>query len=271
MPTFALLLAGVVVLVGGPVLLRSRLADGDNVVAARRARVLVLTLVAGIVVTVLLLVAQLRWLGETSYYFLKFVMGFELVLAAVVPAVAAMLIAAAVPSGDRRALRVGAAIAATAVATQFFGTFPRGTFPMFDKERPGTAALVAPFSSPRLAAGLLAATRAYDDADATDLDYVSVGEDGAPRVFYANDWFHAIVVSESAAALERSRTLQARVETVAEATPVVAKLLREHPDVRVVVSPRVAPALRADLGSDDLEGRVLTWDADGSVEAESER
>lgn len=259
LPTFALLLVGVFLLPASPAMLRSRQAGADAVVAARRARVLVLTLVVGAAVSTAMLVAQLSSLGGSSYYFLKFFMGFGLVLAAVVPAVAAMVFAAGVPTGGRRGLRIGAAVVAVVVASQFFGQFPGAVVPLWDNERSGTALLRAPFSSAGLADGVLRAARGYAGRDTPNFDYVAIGDAGAPSILYPNNWFHAMLVAESSASLERSQRLLDRVKHVDDAVPPVRRLLREHRDVTVVVAPEHVSELRQKLGDPALTDRVVTW------------
>jgi hypothetical protein len=259
LPTLVLLVVGVYLLLAGPTLLRSRHVHGSVALATSRARVLVLTPVAAVLLATALLVAQMRALGETSYYFLKFMMGIELVLAGLVPGLAAMLLAALLPTGGRRAVRVGAAIAATLAATQFFGVLPRGAVPTWDAERPGTAALGSPYSADRMADRLLQVTRAYRGEDSLRLVYIAIGADGVSRVYYPDTWFHGLLLSESSNALDRTRELSSRADNVREATPVVRKLLREHEHVAVVVAPEHVQMLRQQLGNATLAERVVSW------------
>lgn len=259
LPTFLLLIVGVYLLLAGPALLRSRNVDGLVAAAARRARVLILTPLAGVILALALLVAQMRALGETSYYFLKLLMGIELVLAGLVPGLAAMLLAVLLPTGGRGLIRVGAAVAATIAATQFFGMLPRGAVPTWDAKRSGTASLASPYSADRLADRLFEVTRAYRGEDSLHLDYIAIGRDGASRVFYPDMWFHGMLMSESSKSLDRMAELASRADDVREAAPVVGKLLREHPDVTVVVAPEHVQMLRRQLGNASLTQRVVSW------------
>ena len=255
MPAFVLLLVGgYVCLVAPTVVARRPVADAD-VTVARRVRLLGLMPLAGLALGGALLVAQLRTVGTSSYYFLKFFMGFELVLAAFVPAVVAVLVASAAPRRGRPVLRVGLSVVATLLATQAFGRLPGRPAPLFDADRGGTASVGAPLSVTGMADGIIAAARA-GRAESFRRDYLALGPDRAAQAFYTDGWYHAVLASLSADTKVRLDVLRLRVSGVADAAPVARRLLEENADVALVVDPRYVEPLRRLLG-DDLGPRVL--------------
>ncbi|MFL6135740.1 MAG: hypothetical protein ACJ72A_23250 [Nocardioidaceae bacterium] len=259
-PTFVLILVGLSVCATYPRWGVPAGADEDDVLTARRVRLLVLSPLIGLVCSVVLFAAQLSSLGTTSYYFLKFFMGFELILAAFVPAVVALSLAGrAGTSATRRSRGIVASVVATVLASQAFGHFPSDDAALLSSDYEGTASMHAPYSAERVAHGILAAVRATSLEQALHREYVAIGPDRAAEAFYPDGWFHGTLPSLTRDVQERVDVLRHRVATVPEAAPLVRRLLVAHDDLEVVVDPQYAPALRARLGSDDLAARVVTW------------
>ncbi len=139
---------------------------------------------SGFVSLTVLLVAQLQTLGTTSYYFLKYLLGFELILAALIPAVVGMLLAAITVAAPATRVRRGAwSVVATLVATQCFGHLTLQGSLLFSETDDGTAAIAPPYSRAGIARGVIAATSASSPAASFDREYVAVrGRQGAPSV-----------------------------------------------------------------------------------------
>ena len=263
-PTFALLVTALYVCPAAPALLRGRGIGGECMAAARRSRSLTLAALAGLLVAVLLLVAQLRTLGTSSYYFLKFVMGFELVMAAFVPAVCGLLVASVLPPVRRRTWALLATGVATVAASQAFGAFPRTPVPLLDAGRPGTASLEPPYSAERLAAGILSAVDSSGSRVSFERDYVALSPDGAGQAFFADAWFHAILASGTTRASTRLEVLGTKALGVDDATPLVRRLLSRDQGLEVIVSPTYVESLRQRLGTPALASRVITWGEDSA-------
>ena len=268
-PTFILILVGLPALFLAPRLVGADTSD-EMATTLRRMRVLSLSVVAGVAVTVFLLVAQELSLGDTSYYLFKFVMGFGLILAGLVPAACGVLVAQDTAVRERlpRLLRVVLGLLLAVGATQFFGRPPSGSAPLEDESRAGTASLRSPYSSERLSDGVLAAVRAAGRSSGFEYDYLAIGGEGAVQAFYPDTWFHAITVSESADSSARMVVLKKKIDDVAEAAGPVRRLLLADPHLRIIVAPQHVAPLRARLGARDLARRVVTWT---SVQAEGER
>jgi hypothetical protein len=217
---------------------------------------------AGLALGTLLLVRQLQTVGTSSYYFLKLYLGFFLVLAAVVPALAGLLLVRSRAGGwlaGRRPLAIGLCVASVLAATQAFGRFPAATSPLSTVGLPGTASVGAPFSAARIADGIGRAVASSTPGSALHEDYVAVGRDRAAQAFYPDGWYHAMLASLTATGKRRLDYLRVRVDTVDEAVPVVRRLLRDHPGLTVVVAPDDLVGLRAGLGSAALAVRVRSW------------
>jgi hypothetical protein len=271
LPAFVLIVVAVYACVAAVPLLRRYGGGGPELAVAQQARVLVLAPVAGLLLGSLLFIAQLRTVGTSSYYFLKFFMGFELVLAGFVPALCGFLVAVAVPRSRRPGLRVGAAVGVTLLATQAFGQFPHAHAPLHDRNPDGTASVAAPFSASRIADGIIAAVDGTGQAQSFRRDYLAIGPDRAAEAFYPNGWYHASLASLSAAARSRLSIMRVRVDDVADAVPVARELLLSDPDLVVVVDPAYAEPLRRGLGAPELGARVTGWSSRASVETDGER
>ncbi len=264
LPAFLLVLAGLVLGPFAPRWVGASRAAADPVgAAARRAPLLSLSVLSGAVVAGVLLVLQLRTVGTSSYYFLKFFLGFELVLTAFIPALGALLLCSRVRlprRGPHRAVAWSTALVATVLASQLFGRLPGTPVPLMDPERSGTAAMGAPLEPAEVARGILAASAATRQSRAFEREYVALGAGRAARAVYPDLWFHALSVSDSLGTSARQDALRREVVSVADAAPMVRALLREHPRLTVVVAPGEAESLRRRLGTPALAARVVTWD-----------
>jgi hypothetical protein len=258
-PVLALLVVGCYACVAAPRLL-SRSAEEAFVAAARRARLLVLVPVVGVAMVVTLMVLQMRASAVGSYYLLKLFMGYELVLAVLVPAVVGLLVGSRSRNRERPLLPALVAVVATGLATQAFGLFPHGSVPLEDTERGGTAVVRAPYSGERMASGVLAAARSTSSGASFGRDYVGLGPDAAAQLFYTDAWYHAIQGSLSSRVSARFDDLRAKVDDVDGAAPRVQRMLEGDSGLRVIVAPRFLAPMRRALGSTDLAARVVTWD-----------
>ncbi len=266
LPTFLLLLTGLWACWAAPRLVGRRGAP-VVVAAAWRARWLVLAPVAGALLGAAFLAAQLRTLGTSSYYFVKLFMGLELVLAAFVPAVVVVVVAAVVPRPPagtpgpwaRPVVRAGTAVLVSVLTALAFGFPSRGPVPLFDTHRQGTASVGTPYAADRIAHGVLAAARASAGAPAFEVDYLAIGPDRAARAFYPDVWFHAVTVSLTDRTGGRLADRDVRVTDLEDAVTASRSLLDREPRVTVVVSPVYADALRERLGVPGPGERVRSW------------
>jgi hypothetical protein len=254
-----LVLVGVYVCVTAPSWVTRWDVNAEVIATARRARLLVAAPIIGFLGSMLLLFAQLRTIGTSSYYFLKFFMGFELILAVIVPAVCGLLLTARPSSSHARWVRVTVGVAAVALATQTFGQFPRERPALLDAHHSGTAVVGPPYSARRMAAGILDAVHATSSADSFQVDYVAIGPQRGAQAFYPDGWFHGALASLTRDGWYRLAVLRTRVVTPQDAAVPVRKLLTRHPDVRVMVAPAYVEPLRRELDSPALAGRVFGW------------
>jgi hypothetical protein len=263
LPAFLLLVAACYGCLVGPAIIARRGGAGVED-TARRSRVLLLAPVLGVVLGAALLVSQLRTVGTSSYYFVKYFMGFELVLAALVPAVCGSLVAAAT-APRRDGVRIVGAAAAVVAVTQLFGAFPGRPMPLFDHHRSGTAWVKAPYSADRMAAGIIAAVRASHRHDGFEQDYLSIGRDGAAQAFYPDGWFHGSLATLSGRTAARVDVLRKTVDDVGEAVPLARQLLTDDSRLTLLVPRAYASRLRVGLANPLLSRRVV------SVQPEGER
>jgi hypothetical protein len=257
LPTFALMAVAIYVCARYP-----RWVDAsrrDDLDAARRVRLLTLSPLLGVVSLALLFAAQMLTVGTTAYYFLKYLMGFELILTAFVPALVVMALSRVVGRFRRRSWTVAATIVATVLATQAYGRFPHGHPALLVDHHKGTAAMAGPYSADRVARGVLAAVRGSSHEQAFGREYVAIGADRAAEAFYPDGWYHGILPSLTRDVQDRVDVLRHHVDTPRAAVPLVRRLLVSHPDLEVIVDPRYAPSLRDSLARDDLARRVITW------------
>jgi hypothetical protein len=233
--------------------------DPDASDVARRVRLLTLSPLLGLVSALALFVAQLATVGTTSYYFLKYIMGFELILAAFVPALVAMALSDVVGRPRERSWTVAATVVATALATQAYGRFPHGHPALLVEHNKGTAAMAGAYSADRVAHGILAAVRGSSHEQAFGREYVAIGPHRAAEAFYPDGWYHGILPSLTRNVQQRVDILRHRAATVDDAAPLVRRLLEAHPEAEVIVDPRYAHALRDRLPTGDLGTRVISW------------
>lgn len=258
LPAFVLFGVGCYVLVAAPAVVRGRSSGPEVQAAARGARLLLLVPVLGAAMCTALLIAQLRTLGTSSYYFLKLFMGLELVLAVVVPAVVALLFAA-VASQPRRGVGVVLALVATFAATQSFGRLPHGAPALLDSSFEGTALMDAPYDRVKVADGILAAVDGQSSSGSFRRDYLALSPHRVGEAFYPNGWYHGILASLSLDAYERNNVLRAKVVDAEAAAPLVTRLLEQQPGLEIVVAPEQVEPLRRALGSPRLASRVIPW------------
>jgi hypothetical protein len=263
LPVLVLLLVGGYACLAAPRLLAGS-EDAGLRAAAHRARVMVLVPVVGLAMVVALLVLQMRASSTGAYYLLKFFMGYELVLAALVPAVVGLLLASRLPAPRRPWVAVAGAVVATAVASQAFALFPQGSVPLMDTERGGTAVVRSPYSGERMASGVLAAVGSTGSGGSFERDYVALGPEAAKQLYYTDAWYHAILASMSQRTGERLGDLRVTAPDVARAAPRARRLLEKERSLQIVVAPQFVEPMRRALGSGDLAARVVTWDAPGS-------
>jgi len=218
--------------------------------------VLWLSAAASTTVATALLVLQLRTIGTTAYYFVKFFTGVELVLAAAVPAVVAMFVATVTRPHRLRAVNVATVLGAVIVCSQVFGMFRPGSALLLDESNDGTASVQPPYSRGAMAAGILSA--ASDTADVSGSDYIAIGRAGAVQAFYPDGWYHALDASLSSSVYKRLDVLRRPVPTAAAAA-VVGRRLLAAPRERGVVSPEQLTAVRFALEDPELARRVSTW------------
>jgi len=183
LPTFVLLLVLLYVIARGPAWVtaggRQPLEHGELL----RLRVLGLAPALAVASLSVLLVMQIRTIGTTSYYFLKYLLGFELVLACVVPAVCGMLLAMLLApcSGAWRAAAYGTV--AAVLGTQLFVPGWQARTLLFADTDDGTAAVRAPYSRPAMARGILTAVRTTTPEESFSREYLPLGPGNAVQVF----------------------------------------------------------------------------------------
>jgi hypothetical protein len=256
LPTFALLLVALGVY---PILMR-RLRNawpGDGIGRTDRPWVIIAAALAGTTLGATLLIAQLESTGTTSYYFLKYFMGLELILAACVPICIAVVVAALVPAHRWLGVNAGVAVAGAFLASQTFGALHHGTALLVDDNDGGTANIHGPYSRESMSEGILRASQGRHDL--LFVDYLAVGKDGAVQAFYPDGWFHAMDASLTSGVYERLALMRRPVDTEEDAAVVARQLLQQDPRVRVVVAPEHLRAIRTALRDSGLGDRVTTW------------
>lgn len=223
-----------------------------------RVRVVALAPMLGLVVLTAFLVAQLELIHTTAYYFLKYTIGFELVMAAFAPALCATVVATAAPAVRPR-WGLAASALAVVLATQAFGWFPNGTMPLFSRSGDGTAGLAAPLSVSGVADGVLKAAAGTRPSETMKVEYFPLGRSSALNPFYGDAWFHAVQHSLSERVFERYGAWRTGSEGLDSAASLIGPVLESEPDVQVVVDPRYVAPLRARLGSPELARRLVGW------------
>lgn len=255
LPTFGLLLVAFVVCLGSRRWLARRdFASGTPV--GRRVLTLGLSPLAAVLVGIVLLVAQIHTLGTTSYYFLKYLVGVELVMAAFVPAVCAMLLAA-VTTPMRRGPGVGLTVAATLAGSQAFGIVPGHTGMLHSATDDGTASVSGRYSRTAMSDGVLAAVASVTPAEALTREYLPLGPGNAAETFYPDAWYHAVNASTTSAVAARLQVMRVQADTVPAAALVARQILQAEPEVEIIVGSSYVEPLREALQDPALAVRVL--------------
>jgi hypothetical protein len=242
---------------------RAARATDEDLFVARRIRILGLTPLLGLVSLTVLLVAQLQALGTTAYYFLKYFLGVELVLAGVVPAVITLAVAMLVEPPRRRGATVGLALVAALLASQTMAPFPFGKVGL--RAHPGgTASVGTPLAAGRMADGILAAARGSERETSLEQSYVALGPQRAGLAVYPDAWFHAILASGTVASGTRAELLRRHVEDVDDAAAMVEQVLGADESTQVLVAPVYVEGLRRRMPTPDLAARVVGWSVPSS-------
>jgi hypothetical protein len=256
LPTFVLLIVGLYSCLSYPGWL-SR-SGRPGLPEPARVRALALAPALGFVVLSAFLVAQLQLVGTTEYYFLKYVIGFELVMAAFAPGMCALLVATR-RSEVRTPRSLTLSVLGCVLASQFFGLFPHGTMPLFSTSGDGTAGLGG-LSVTGVADGVLDAAEGTRAAETMRTEYFPLGKARALNPFYGDAWFHAVHHSLSEKVFERYGPWRRGCVGLNRAAALIAPVLQKEPGVRVVVNPRYVEPLRARMPSKDLARRLVGWD-----------
>lgn len=221
-----------------------------------QTRLLLFTPVAGAALLAALFVTQVRRTGTTSYYFVKLLLGYELVLAVVVPALVAALVFAVLPRQGHSWPRALASLTAAVAALVAFGVLTPAEAPLFDDHAPGTASIAPPYDRGGMAEGILVAASETTPGTGFDTVYVALGRGNAGELFYPESWFHALNGSVTHRVMVRMNQLHVQASTPEEAVPVVTELLLDQPDLRILVAREEAMAVQELLGS-GLADRVV--------------
>jgi hypothetical protein len=219
-----------------------------------------MTPVIGVVALAGLLVVQLHATGTTSYYFLKLLIGFELILGPVTAAVLASIVALRCPRRPIAPKTVVAALMVTTLTTQLFGYVAPTTAPMLRVRATASDAGGDLFLGP-IADGILRAASSPPAAPSYAVEYLAMGGSRSYSAVHPASWFHALSSTSTHLSHERLVLLSVRVTDVEDAAPVVRSLLEQFPTARVVVDPRYFVALRDAVGP-SLASGVLEWGAD---------
>ncbi len=182
LPVLMLVLAGSWALL----ILGSKSSPGSEAVSLRpgQARLLLITPVAGVIMLSALFVVQVRSTGTTAYYFVKLLLGYELILAVVVPALVAGLAVALLPPRKRKLPGILGSVAMSLGALAAFGVITPSQASLFNEDASGTASIAPPYSRAGMADGILAAARANDPSTGFRTVYVALGSASAAELFY---------------------------------------------------------------------------------------
>jgi hypothetical protein len=212
----------------------------------RKVRLLGLTPVLASLVVGLLLVAQLRTIGTTSYYLVKLIMGCDLVLTAMVAAVGGMLAAQVVPAPARPRSARTPIVVAGVLAGLLLGGTAVGAIPRISPPVAGKDAAGARLHVPDIAADILAASRGQSSDVALRTEYVALGAGHARFVEITDVWFHALTCSASTAAAQRTAAVGGQEVTDEESASRAVRTVLSH-DARALVlvnREREAPLVR---------------------------
>jgi hypothetical protein len=250
---FPVVLVLFIVSVAALVRLCTRKADGTC--ADRRLWWLVSTPLGGFAALTVLLVLQMRTLGTSSYYFLKLLVGFELVLATLAAVAIAALVATTVRAADGAPLPAAAALVVAASVTQSLGHVAWAAAPMLHPWVLGTDRAGQPLDLTAMADGILASTSAARSG--SNRVYVAVGRARGFDGVLPAAWHDALTGTLSRRAHDRICTLGGTFGDADAAAPYVRSLLAKDASVTVLVDPSFVESLRSSLGP-ELGRRVLT-------------
>jgi hypothetical protein len=258
-PLFVLIIVSIYLCFSSPAWFDRRgIVDGRR--TAQRIRLAVACPALGVTLGAVIFVAQMRTLGTTSYYLLKYLMGVELILALLVAAVAAFLVGSVT---QRRAApqSMAAAVCATLAASQFFGVIPGRTGLLLSETDDGTASVASPYDRAAMAEGIVRAAGSRPEGPSFGRDYFAVGPGRAAEAFYTDGWFHAVDASLSNAVMDRVNLLRVSVDDQDGATAALRLLLAHEGKPEVVVAPRELVRLRRSLPDGAPSSRVVSWNS----------
>lgn len=259
-PTFVLIIVSVYVCLSFAGWVDRLGVDGPAPAVARRVKVLALAPVCGVVSLTLLLVAQFRSVGTTSYYFLKYLMGFELILAAVTAAVVGMLLALVARPRWGRSRSLLVSTTAAVLATQAFGHVAWNSSPLTTDFQGARDAGGTALSLPAMAQGIVTAAAATSGGPPEDREYVALGRARGFEAILPATWYHAIQGSLTLEAQQRQSDLVVLVSDETDAAPLVLELMEQDPTLEIVVAPRYAEPLRQQMPSPELAARITTFE-----------
>jgi hypothetical protein len=214
----------------------------------RKVRLMVLVPALGSVVVGVLLAAQLRAIGTTSYYLVKFVVGFDLVLAATVAALGGTLIGRVVRVRPRSRPGTAWAAAYLAFAALLVGGTAAGTLPRIAPAVAGADSAEAQLRVGGMASHILAASRGESTRAALRTEYVAVGAGHAKFVEITDVWYHALTCSATKAVALRTGAIGGlQVTDPASAAQVVETALDHDRRVEVLVAERFVGSIRGHL------------------------
>ena len=225
----------------------------------RSMRLLGLTPLLGLATLSALLVAQVRTAGTSSYYLLKFLIGFELVLAALAGTMLALvLVNVTRPLGRRAGIALSCVAAAT--ATQFFGHVSWGDGPMVGELAAGVHADGTTPTDTALADEIVSASSSTTPAKALNQVYVVLGEQRGSSGLLPALWFQAISNSLTTETAARLAPLDRSFRDRDDASTVIRSLLTSSADLSVVVAPSLVEPLRQ-MVPRGVRPQVTSWDA----------
>jgi hypothetical protein len=221
-------------------------------------RLFCLTPLIGAAVLSALLFAQLRMVGTSSYYFLKYFIGLELVLAVLTVTVLTLLLVAP-PWAPGRHIALVLSCVAAATATQFFGHVSWRDAPMLGEFAANSVTHGTTPSRRDIASDIVSASSSTNSAKALGQVYFMMGKDRGPSGLLPAIWFQAISLSLTTNTAARLAPLDTRFRDRADAAMVARDLLTANRELSVVVAPRYLESLRHMLPS-GLRPRVSSWD-----------
>jgi hypothetical protein len=257
LPTFLLILVSLFLCCSARSWLSRRGVEADFQ-SAWRLRLLAAAPILGVTAGGVIFAAQLRTLGTTSYYFLKYFMGLELVLTVLVAGLGATLVAH-VAVRRTGPLRVAMSVVATLAASQSFGWVPGHTGLLLSGTDDGTASVAAPYARTPMADGIIRAVGDHSSSPSFTKDYLGVGSGRAAESFYTDGWFHAIDASLTSEVMDRVNLLRVPADDTQQIASALDTLLAHDPRVSVIVDPRHLSRVRGVVGPRHDTSRVVAW------------